>query len=48
METVSSKDGTMIAYDRLGDGPPIVLVCGESVDQGADAALARELAPLKR
>ncbi len=47
METVSSKDGTMI-YDRLGDGPPIVLVCGESVDRGADAALARELAPLKR
>ncbi len=25
---VSSPDGTKIAYDRLGDGPPVVLVSG--------------------
>lgn len=26
MKTVRSKDGTLIAFDRLGDGPPIILV----------------------
>jgi pimeloyl-ACP methyl ester carboxylesterase len=44
METVTSKDGTTIAFDRLGDGPPVVLVCGGSVDRMADGALAQELA----
>ncbi|MGZ8624703.1 MAG: alpha/beta fold hydrolase [Actinomycetota bacterium] len=43
METVTSKDGTTIAFDRLGEGPPLVLVCGGSVDRMADAALAQEL-----
>jgi pimeloyl-ACP methyl ester carboxylesterase len=45
MERVTSRDGTTIAFDRLGDGPPVVLVCGGSVDRMADAALAQELAP---
>ncbi|HSL68050.1 MAG TPA: alpha/beta hydrolase [Actinomycetota bacterium] len=44
METVISKDGTMIALDRMGSGPPLVLVCGGSVDRTADVALAQELA----
>jgi hypothetical protein len=44
METVTSKDGTTLAYDRLGFGPPVVLVCGGSVDRQADAALAAALA----
>jgi pimeloyl-ACP methyl ester carboxylesterase len=44
METVTSKDGTTIAYDRLGQGPPVVLVCGGSVDRMADLAIAQELA----
>jgi pimeloyl-ACP methyl ester carboxylesterase len=44
METVTSKDGTKIALDRLGSGPPVVLVCGGSVDRTADAAIAQELA----
>jgi pimeloyl-ACP methyl ester carboxylesterase len=44
METVTSRDGTTIAFDRLGSGPPVVLVCGGSVDRTADAALAQELA----
>jgi pimeloyl-ACP methyl ester carboxylesterase len=44
METVKSKDGTTIAFDRLGSGPPVVLVCGGSVDRTADAAIAQELA----
>lgn len=43
METVTSKDGTTIAFDRLGQGPPVVLVCGGSVDRTADAAIAQEL-----
>jgi pimeloyl-ACP methyl ester carboxylesterase len=44
METTISKDGTTLAFDRLGSGPPVVLVCGGSVDRMADAAIARELA----
>jgi pimeloyl-ACP methyl ester carboxylesterase len=44
METVTSKDGTTIAFDLLGSGPPVVLVCGGSVDRTADAAIAQELA----
>jgi pimeloyl-ACP methyl ester carboxylesterase len=43
METVTSRDGTEIAFDRLGQGPPVVLVCGGSVDRTADAAIAQEL-----
>ena len=28
VHTVKSSDGTVIAYDRVGEGPPVVLVCG--------------------
>ncbi|RZS44882.1 pimeloyl-ACP methyl ester carboxylesterase [Herbihabitans rhizosphaerae] len=28
MDTVTSADGTTIAYERLGDGPPLVFVSG--------------------
>jgi pimeloyl-ACP methyl ester carboxylesterase len=28
MQTVTSKDGSRIAYDRLGSGPPVILVAG--------------------
>jgi pimeloyl-ACP methyl ester carboxylesterase len=44
METVTSKDGTIIAFDRLGEGPPVILVCGGSVDRMSNAALAEQLA----
>jgi len=44
METIRSNDGTMIAFDRLGEGPPLVLVCGGSVDRTSNAELARLLA----
>lgn len=44
METVRSQDGTPIAFDRLGDGPPVVLVCGGSVDRMSNAPLAAQLA----
>lgn len=32
METIRSTDGTPIAYERTGDGPPLVLVHGTSAD----------------
>lgn len=44
MDIVHSHDGTMIAYDRLGAGQPVVLVCGGSVDRSSNAALAERLA----
>jgi hypothetical protein len=44
MERVTSKDGTSIAYDRLGDGPAVVLVGGAFVDRSENAPLAAELA----
>jgi pimeloyl-ACP methyl ester carboxylesterase len=45
METVISKDGTTIAFDRSGEGPAVVLVSGGSVDRTSLAPLAKELAP---
>jgi pimeloyl-ACP methyl ester carboxylesterase len=44
LEHVTSKDGTTIAFDRLGDGPPVVLVSGGSVDRSSNAGLADQLA----
>jgi len=41
-----SKDGTLIAFDREGQGPAVVLVCGGSTDRMmANAPLAAQLAP---
>ena len=28
MQTVTSKDGTVIAFDKSGNGPPVILVSG--------------------
>jgi pimeloyl-ACP methyl ester carboxylesterase len=44
LQYVTSKDGTTIAYDRIGDGPPVVLVSGGSVDRSSNAGLAEQLA----
>ena len=44
MNRVTSSDGTTIAFDRAGDGPPVVLVCGASTDRVANAPLAALLA----
>jgi alpha-beta hydrolase superfamily lysophospholipase len=44
MDTVTSKDGTSIAFDRLGDGPAVILVSGGSVDRSSNAGLADVLA----
>jgi pimeloyl-ACP methyl ester carboxylesterase len=45
MKTVTSKDGTTIAYDRSGEGPPLVLVGGALSDRSAVGALTEALAP---
>jgi len=44
MNTLSSPDGTTIAYDQMGEGPAIVLLPGGSVDRMSNASLAAELA----
>jgi len=43
MPTVTSKDGSTIAYDRTGDGPPLILVAGSFQDRKAMGAYARPL-----
>ncbi|MFG1785030.1 alpha/beta fold hydrolase [Rhodococcus oryzae] len=40
-----SRDGTVIAYERSGEGPPIIIVGGAFNDRGTAAALAAALAP---
>ncbi len=44
MDKVTSNDGTVITFDRLGDGPPVILVSGGSVDRWSNAGLAQLLA----
>jgi len=44
MGTVTSRDGTTIAYERAGDGPPVVLVSGALCDRKVNAPLAALLA----
>lgn len=41
---VTSADGTSIAFDRLGDGPPVVVVGGMFCDRRTFRPLADELA----
>jgi len=45
METVQSKDGTRIAFERSGAGPAIVLVNGALTERSAFAALRPLLDP---
>jgi pimeloyl-ACP methyl ester carboxylesterase len=44
METTTSADGTRIAFDRLGDGPAVVLLAGATCTRGVTAPLAHALA----
>jgi pimeloyl-ACP methyl ester carboxylesterase len=47
METVTSRDGTTIAFDRVGEGPPVILVGGAFQHRAFDpqtADLASRLA----
>lgn len=41
---VTSADGTRIAFDRLGEGPPVVVLSGIICDRRTTRALAEELA----
>jgi pimeloyl-ACP methyl ester carboxylesterase len=42
--TVISRDGTKIAYDKLGSGPAVILVNGALSDRAASGGLARLMA----
>jgi alpha-beta hydrolase superfamily lysophospholipase len=44
MQTVTSQDGTPIAYERLGEGPAVILVGGVLGDHSQQAPLAALLA----
>src|SRR5687767_15602179 len=44
MNRLTSSDRTTIAFDLLGDGPPVILVCGGSTDRTANAGEAELLA----
>lgn len=43
MNTVTSKDGTPIAFDQSGEGPAIILVLGAFNERGTGAPLAQFL-----
>ncbi len=43
MRTAVSADGTAIAFDRFGDGPPIIMVVGAFNDRSTTEPLARAL-----
>jgi pimeloyl-ACP methyl ester carboxylesterase len=45
LETVTSADGTRIALERIGDGPPVILIGGAFNDRTTVAGLAAILAP---
>jgi pimeloyl-ACP methyl ester carboxylesterase len=47
VDKVSSHDGTIIAYDKVGEGPPLILVDGALTvhSSGGKSELARLLAP---
>jgi pimeloyl-ACP methyl ester carboxylesterase len=44
MDTVTSKDGTTLAYDRVGNGPPIIFIPGVFNLRDTCAPIAAELA----
>ncbi len=44
MDKATSRDGTAIAFDRLGDGPPVIVVCGAMCGRALMRPIAEELA----
>jgi len=44
MNKVTSADGTPIAYERFGDGQPVIVVGGATCDRAMTRTLAEELA----
>jgi pimeloyl-ACP methyl ester carboxylesterase len=45
MQTVTSSDGTKIAYEKVGSGPPVILVNGALSGRKAGSKIATLLAP---
>jgi pimeloyl-ACP methyl ester carboxylesterase len=45
MKHVRSGDGTIVAYDRIGDGPAVILIGGALNNRHSGAPLAKLLAP---
>src|SRR5271165_6023157 len=45
MQTVTSKDGTRIAYDQSGKGPALILVPGATTTRRDAASVAAALSP---
>ena len=45
MQTVESADGTKIAFDRSGEGLPLILIVGAFSDRSSTKSLATGLAP---
>jgi pimeloyl-ACP methyl ester carboxylesterase len=45
MDKVRSKDGTLIAYERLGEGPAVIIITGALGDRADARPLAEALAP---
>ncbi len=41
MPTVTSKDGTTIAFDRIGSGPAVILVSGATAYRASDSFMAQ-------
>lgn len=44
MEKIQTNDGTVIAFDQIGHGPPIIVVAGAACDRAVDAPIAEALA----
>jgi len=44
IDTLTSSDGTTIAFERLGDGPPVIVVGGQLADRALTRPTAEELA----
>jgi hypothetical protein len=44
VERVRSKDGTTVAFDRLGTGPTVIVVGGATCDRAMTRPLAEQLA----
>jgi hypothetical protein len=45
MKTVISADGTVIAFDRFGGGPPVLMAAGAFNTRSTTEPLAQALAP---
>jgi pimeloyl-ACP methyl ester carboxylesterase len=45
MDTIASADGTVIAFDQFGGGPPVVMTVGAFNTRAQTEPLARALAP---